>query len=216
MLRVEFHCHTQHSKDSLTRPEDLVKNCQRKGIERVIVTDHNTIRGAQEAHKIDPGRVIIGEEIMTRSGEILAAFVQEEIPEGLQAFEALQLLRQQNAFISISHPFDVLRGGHWKPSDLEDILPLVDAIETFNARCWSNRFNQQAENFARQHQIPGTVGSDAHTLIELGRATLRLPDFDNADDLRRVIGAGQPQVRLSGGWVHLASRYASWRKQYRP
>lgn len=216
MLRVEFHCHTKHSKDSLTRPEDLVKNCQRKGIDRVVVTDHNTIRGAQEAYQIDPGRVIIGEEIMTRSGEILAAFVQEEIPEGLQAFEALQLLRQQNAFISISHPFDVLRGGHWKPSDLEDILPLVDAIETFNARCWSNRFNQQAENFARRHQIPGTVGSDAHTLIELGRATLRLPDFTNADDLRRVIGAGQPQVRLSSGCVHLASRYASWRKQYRP
>jgi hypothetical protein len=216
MLRVEFHCHTQHSKDSLTRPEDLVINCQRKGIDRVIVTDHNTIRGAQEACQIDPGRVIFGEEIMTRSGEILAAFVQEEIPGGLPAKEALQLLRQQNAFISISHPFDVFRGGHWNTHDLEEILPQVDAIETFNARCLSNRFNQQAQEFARQHQIPATVGSDAHTLVELGRATLLLPDFNNADELRLVIRAGKPQVRLSGGWVHLASRYASWRKQYRP
>jgi hypothetical protein len=216
MLRVEFHCHTIFSKDSLTRPADLVKYCQLKGIDRVIVTDHNTLRGAQEAYQIDPGRVIIGEEIMTRSGEILAAFVQEEIPGGLQAKEALQLLRQQNAFISISHPFDLIRGGHWNPDDLEEILPLVDAIETFNARCWRKRYNQQAENFARQHQIPATVGSDAHTLIELGRATLLLPDFNNPNDLRQVIRMGQPQVRLSGGWVHLASRFASWRKQYRP
>jgi len=216
MLRVEFHCHTQYSKDSLTRPKDLVYHCQRKGIDRVIITDHNTIRGAQEAYQIEPGRVIIGEEIMTRSGEILAAFVQEEVPAGMTARETIHLLRQQNAFISISHPFDVFRGGHWNTNELEDILPLVDAIETFNARCWSNRYNQLAQAFAQQHQIPGTVGSDAHTWIELGRATLLLPDFNNADDLRRVIGAGKPQVRLSGGWVHLASRYASWRKQYRP
>ena len=46
-LRVEFHCHTIYSKDSLTRPMDLVKTCQRKGIDRVIVTDHNTIAGAR-------------------------------------------------------------------------------------------------------------------------------------------------------------------------
>jgi predicted metal-dependent phosphoesterase TrpH len=82
-LRVEFHCHTIASKDSLTRPADLIDTCRRKGIDRVVVTDHNTIAGARAAQAIDPELVIIGEEIATTSGEILAAFVKEEISSGI-------------------------------------------------------------------------------------------------------------------------------------
>ena len=76
---VEFHCHTHASKDSLTLPADLIAAARSKGIDRVVVTDHNSIAGAREAQAIDPELIIIGEEIMTTKGEILAAFVQEEI-----------------------------------------------------------------------------------------------------------------------------------------
>ena len=49
VLRVEFHCHTIASQDSLTRPATLVEACRRKRIDRVVVTDHNTIAGARAA-----------------------------------------------------------------------------------------------------------------------------------------------------------------------
>ena len=88
-LRVEFHCHTVFSKDSLTSPQKLVDACRRKGIDRVIVTDHNTIAGALAAQAIDPKLVIVGEEIMTTRGEILAAFVTEEIPARLSPQETI-------------------------------------------------------------------------------------------------------------------------------
>ena len=114
MFRVEFHCHTIFSKDSLTRPRDLVETCRRKGIDRVIVTDHNSIAGAQAAQVLDPELVIVGEEIMTTRGEILAAFVQDEIPAGLSPQETIHRLKEQGAFISVSHPFDKLRSGGWK------------------------------------------------------------------------------------------------------
>lgn len=179
----------------------------------MIVTDHNTIRGALEAYQIEPTRVIIGEEIMTTQGEILAAFVQEEIPAGLEPEEVIDRLRQQQAFISISHPFDLLRAGHWETADLVRILPSIDAIETFNARCMHAKYNQQAQEFARQHQLADTVGSDAHVAFELGRACLDLPDFQTARDLRAVIRSGTAQVRLSSPLVHLTSRYAVWQKR---
>src|SRR5512135_1454739 len=83
MLRTEFHCHTMYSKDSLTPPRRLVETCRRKQIDRVVVTDHDTITGALKAKEIDPERVIIGEEIMTTRGEILASFMTKEIPPGL-------------------------------------------------------------------------------------------------------------------------------------
>ncbi len=112
-INLEFHCHTCASQDSLTTPEELVAACRRKGIDRVVVTDHNTIAGARSAQALDPELVIVGEEIMTTRGEILAAFVREEVPRGLSPQEAIQRLKDQGAFISVSHPFDSFRSGGW-------------------------------------------------------------------------------------------------------
>jgi len=208
LLKVEFHCHTIFSKDSLTKPERLVDTARQKGLGRVVVTDHNSIAGALRAHRIDPELIIVGEEIMTTRGEILAAFVAEEIPAGLTPQETIRRLREQGAFISVSHPFDVMRSGHWALPDLLEIAPLVDAIETFNARCMDPAFNVRAQAFAREYGIPGTVGSDAHTALEMGRATLTLENFTDADGLRRVIRQGQAQTRLSSPLIHLTSRFA--------
>lgn len=216
MLRVEFHCHTIYSKDSLSTPEQLVDTCRKKGIDRVVITDHNRIAGALAAQEIDPQRVIIGEEIKTQKGELLAAFVQEEVPKGLPPLEAIQILRDQGAFISVSHPFDVMRNGHWQEPDLLEVLPHVDAIETFNARCWSSKYNSQAIEFARQHGISGTAGSDAHALFELGKAAMLLPDFQDAESLRQALKEVQFDVSLSAFWVHFTSRYAVWRKATNP
>ncbi len=207
-LSVEFHCHTIFSKDSLTKPEKLVETARKKGIDRVIVTDHNTIRGALAAQALDPQRIIVGEEIMTTKGEILAAFVREEIPAGLTPLETIKRLREQGAFISVSHPFDVMRKGHWNLPDLLEILPLVDAIETFNARCWLRNFNAQALAFARARNIQGTVGSDAHTARELGRAVLMVTPFAGAEELRAVLPQAQVKARMSSPLIHLTSRYA--------
>jgi predicted metal-dependent phosphoesterase TrpH len=215
MISLEFHCHTIASKDSLTRPADLIFVARRKGIDRVVVTDHNSIAGAREAQAIDPELIIVGEEIMTTKGEILAAFVQEEIPAGLSPQATIERLKGQGAFISVSHPFDEMRAGGWREPDLLEILPLVDAIEVYNSRCMFPRFNHQAEMFARRHNIPGTVGSDAHAAFELGRSLLLVDQFEGAEGLRKVIRGAKFQVRWSPWWFHLVSRYASTRKKFK-
>jgi predicted metal-dependent phosphoesterase TrpH len=212
-LRIEFHCHTIFSKDSLVRPQALINAARRKGIDRLVITDHNSTGGAVEAHKMAPELVIVGEEIMTTGGELLAIFVTEEIPSGLEPLEAIRLLKAQGAFISVSHPFDLLRGGHWELPALLEITPLVDAIEIFNARCVDMRPNLEAREFARLQNLAGTVGSDAHTAREIGRATLSLDEFSGADGLRQVIRSGRETVRLSSPFIHLASRYASTLKK---
>ena len=214
-LRTEFHCHTIYSKDSLITPVQLIKTCRKKGIDSVIITDHNSIDGALEAQRIAPELIIIGEEIMTTKGEILAAFVVEEIPAMLSPQETIALLKEQGAFISISHPFDFTRGGHWQESDLLSILPDIDAIETFNSRCLLPSMNAKAQEFTARHDIASTVGSDAHTLFELGRATLTLPKFNSASGLRAVIRQGMPQMRKTGIHARAASRYAVLRKKFK-
>jgi hypothetical protein len=213
MPRVEFHCHTIYSKDSLLKPEKLVALAQARGIDRLVVTDHNTIAGALRAKELDPQRIIIGEEIMTTRGELLVAYLQEEIPPGLSPLETTNRVREQGAFISVSHPFDAMRNGHWELSDLLALLPHVDAIETFNARCMSADYNTQAQAFAREHEIMGTAGSDAHAGFEIGRAAMILPDFHDAASLKSSLAQAQFDVRLSSPWVHFTSQYARWYKR---
>ena len=213
MLKLEFHCHTSASKDSLTRPEDLVRVARAKGLDRLVITDHNSIAGAVAARNLDPELVIVGEEIMTTKGEILAAFVQEEIPAGLTPQETIRILKEQGAFISVSHPYDTHRKGGWFEADLLEIVPQVDAIEVFNSRCIDPRFNHQAKVFAEKHNIPGTVGSDAHGAFEVARSVLLLDPFEGPEGMRKVIRQARVQTRLSPWWVHLVSRYASIRKK---
>lgn len=213
VVRLEFHCHTIFSKDCLVLPERLVQCAMEKGIDRLVITDHNTIAGAVLAREKYPERVVVGEEIMTTQGELLAAFVSAEIPAGLTPQEAIARLRQQGAFISVSHPYDVHRKGGWREPDLLEILPLIDAIEVFNSRCTEPRHNVMAQRFADLHGLAGTVGSDAHTCWELGRATQLLPPFETAEELRRVIRQAAYTTRWSPPWIHLTSRYAVWRKR---
>ncbi len=213
MISLDFHTHTSVSKDSLTSPKQLLAAARRKKLDRVVVTDHNSMQGALAAHALDPERFIVGEEIMTTKGELLGAFMNEEIPRGLSPKEAIQRLRGQGAFISVAHPFDSWRNGAWKLEDLLEITPLVDAIEIFNARCTARDDNQRAAEFARQRNIPGTAGSDAHAAFELGAARLVLPEFRNSDELRIAIQEGVVKGRMSPFWVHFASFYARWRKR---
>jgi predicted metal-dependent phosphoesterase TrpH len=206
LLKVDFHCHSEYSPDSLSSLKDLEKWGRKAGLDRLVITDHNTLRGALAAALMNPGFFIPGEEIRTTAGELLAAFVSEEVPKGLSPAETIRRLKAQNAFISVSHPFDPYRG--WKLEELEEIAADVDAVEAFNSRCFEMRMNDQAGRFASDHNLGGTIGSDAHTLPEVGSSCLELPEFFDADSLRSAIREGIPHTRLSSPTVRMGSRFA--------
>ena len=215
MLKVDFHTHTYRSKDSLTSIAKFIAAARASGLDRVVVTDHNTIRGALEAFEAAPDIVIPGEEVQTTEGELLAAYVTKEVPRGLEPLEALKCLKDQGAFISVSHPFDPRRSG-WRLETLEMLVPLIDAIEIFNARVISPRHNQLAQKFAAAHNLPGTAGSDGHHPSEIGRAYLMIPDFNDAESLRTAIRSASAGGRISSPFVHLYSTRAKLIKALKP
>lgn len=214
LITVELHCHTCFSSDSLMLPHRLLQVCEQRGIDRVAITDHNEVQGAIKASQIDPERVIPSEEIMTTQGELLAYYIQEWVPPNRSPEETIDLLRAQSAVISIAHPYDRIRGGSWGDDDLERIIPLVDAIEVFNARTWSSGPNRRAAELAERHNLLRTAGSDSHAYLEVGRTVMRLPYFNDADSFRRALGSAESIARRSSPLVHLLSRYASIRKSF--
>jgi len=149
-----------------------------------------------------PGLIIVGEEVLTERGELIAYYVQEEIPKGLTVVETLKRMKAQNAFISIPHPFDVHRYD-WPLEELIELLPEVDALEVFNARCLRKVHNEKALAFARERGIPKLAGSDAHSLMELGLAVTRLPAFNNAEELRAAVR----ETEISGQMLSAADHF---------
>lgn len=212
-INVDLHSHTLWSKDCLTSFDHILRLCEQRGIDRIAITDHNTAEGALALHKLAPERIIVGEEIMTTQGELLAYFVRESVPPGLTPHEAIRQLRDQGAAISVSHPFDRLRKGAWQEVDLLQIIEQVDAIEIFNARCMFPQDNTRAIAFAQQHNLLGTAGSDAHTGPEYGKAMTCLHPFSDAETFVAALRDAEYVQRLSPLAVHFGSKAAKWAKK---
>lgn len=212
---AEFHCHTIYSPDSLVKVKDLLKACQAKGISKIAITDHGSMAGAFEAKALAPDMVILAEEIETLEGELLGYFMSEAIPQGLPVMEVIERLKAQDAFISIAHPFDPYRGSHWHDETLEAIAPYLDGVEAFNARCIRKSFNDDAYAYAMKHKKLVMVGSDAHSLHEMGTATLTMPDFNSADEMREALKQATFSGELSGPFVRVVSTYAKLVKKFK-
>ena len=213
LWQVELHSHTHWSKDCAVDFDAIIRRCERLAIDRIAITDHNTADGALAIQKIAPNLVIVGEEIMTAQGELLGYFMKETIPAGLSPEETIRQLRDQGAVISVSHPFDRLRKGAWHEEDLLKIIDKVDAIESFNARCLFGQDNERALAFAEQHNLIGTIGSDAHSHVEYGRALARMQPFEGAMDFLAALRTAEFVRRYSSFIVHFHSKTAKWSKK---
>lgn len=210
--KVDLHVHTVASRDGGVHPAEVIKVAKEKGLDRICITDHNTLDGALVAQALDPEFVIVGEEILLDIGcEILAFFVSEWVPPRLPLEETLDRLQAQNAVISISHPFDRHRNRPWQESWLVGILPRIDAMEGFNARSIHAADNDRAVAFAMAHHLPLTAGSDAHTALEIGAAYLEIPAFTTAEEFRAGLPRATIHGSLSPGWTHLFSIFNVWR-----
>ncbi len=207
-LVCELHTHTMYSPDSLIGLEDLLAACRRKGLDRVAVTDHDTIAGALRLKEMDPERVIVGQEIHTTQGELIAYFLHEPIPAHLSPQETIERVRAQGGLVGVPHPLDSLRREAMGRDSLIPILEMVDFLEVMNGRCILPSDNRAARVLAAESGLPGTGGSDAHSLWELGRVRTILSPFDSPDTFLESLRKGEVVGKESPFWVHFASTYA--------
>jgi len=169
---VDLHCHTSASFDSLASPEGVVKAAATRGLTHLAITDHDRIEGALRARDAAPQGlvVIVGEEINTADGDLIAVFLERAVAPGMSARETIDAIREQAGLVGIPHPFDRFRGSMLKDPRLEAMAPLVDWVEAHNARVVGGSGNEQAAKFALEMGLPGIAVSDAHSVIEVGVA----------------------------------------------
>ncbi|HEX8212053.1 MAG TPA: PHP domain-containing protein [Longimicrobium sp.] len=217
LLRVDMHVHTRHSPDSLNPLEGILAAMDERGIDRVVIADHNRIEGALRLRDLAPGRVLVGEEVKTREGpDIIGIFLTDAIPRGTPLRETCEAIRGQGGVVYVPHPFDTRRSGAGKL--LDEIAELVDVVEAHNARTFRPELNERGESWARAAGKRLGAGSDAHTLAEIGAAFVEVPPFEpTRDGLLRALDAGRVAARgTSSQLVVLGSAYAKVRKLILP
>nr|AQS32383.1 hypothetical protein [uncultured archaeon] len=184
MLKYDLHTHTCYSKCSNLKPELLLKTAKERGLNGIAVTDHNTIEGALRIKNLNKDKnfeVIIGEEITTQYGDVLAYYLQKPIKSN-DFFKVVEEVKKQNGLIVIPHPFRTsINPRHKFKLPLEEIKNRIDAVECFNARMLPGD-NNKADKISNKFNIAKTGGSDAHFKFEVGKA---YTIFD--DNLRKAL-----------------------------
>src|SRR5262245_18827793 len=192
--KADLHIHTTASDGAATVPELLEHMARTPDMRVIAITDHDTIAGAQEAARIAHHfgiDVIMGEEVSTADGHLLALFIDTFLPPGRPAAETIAAIHAQGGLAIAPHPFDRsvpslgrtgLQHNGWH----------FDAIEGFNAGViwWQRHCNRAAQRAAAAMGLPAVGSSDAHTLATAGLGYTLFPGA-SADDLYRAIQTGQ-------------------------
>jgi len=208
-MKADLHVHTCYSIDCCTPLERIVDHCIEIGIECIAVADHNTIEGALKLKEIAPFKVIVAEEVLTPVGELMGLFLTEEIPKGLSPLETIARIKSQGALVNIPHPFGRSLFGNSNKLTSPEILSQVDVVEVFNSRTpLSGRSAAKARRLAQEYRKPASAGSDAHTIGEIGRAYVEMPEFNGPEDFLICLSQGKIFGHNSGPLIHFASTRA--------
>jgi predicted metal-dependent phosphoesterase TrpH len=177
--------------DCTTSLEDIIRTCQRKGLNCIALADHGSIEGALKMQSLAPFKVIIAEEILTTDGEIMGMFLSRLVPSGLSMEESIRRIKEQGGLLCAQHPYDKIRPDSLKSEVMDRIAPEIDLVEIFNARNPLKNSSALAAKFAREHGLPGCAGSDAHSASEIGNAYMEIPEFSGKEDFLRALTQGK-------------------------
>jgi len=180
-----MHVHTNYSPCSIIPLHDLLILAGSLNLDAVVITDHDTLKGALKAKSIADGyglTVLVGCEISAREGQILAYGISEEIPPNLPAEETLELIHSQGGVGIAAHPYR-----ENVPSLGELVYNLkLDGVEVSNKSIYN--LDPQAIRAAKVLGIAMIGGSDAHVLRDVGWCvTVVDSEIESEDDLVKII-----------------------------
>ncbi len=201
---VDLHSHSSASFDSLSNPIALARAAASRGVTHLAITDHDRVDGAQRARDAQvPGiTIIVGSEVCTQAGDMIALFIERPLQVGLPPEEAIAAIRAQGGLVGIPHPFDAWRGSLLLDDRFLSLLPLIDFIEGWNARLVAPGGNQRAAELAVAHGIPSVASSDAHSIMEIGNAASILTGEPSTPaGLRAALAAPHELITGRGSFV---------------
>lgn len=213
--KADIHVHTRYSgfgkysflrfPESVTDPLKAVENAYRRKLDVLCITDHNTIQGAIIAQKHAKDiEVVVGEEISSADGEILALFIHEEIKPWLGASETIDLIREQGGIAVAAHPFSPQC--HSLGKKIHNLK--LDGVEVFNA-CHRDAYTNLMAQTLTPRKMAWLGSSDAHSLDMIGNG-YTIFNGRTSEELRKSILKRKTSF---GGSRTPLSECISWSKE---
>jgi len=198
--RADLHMHSTYS-DGIATIERILQYVQhRTNLDVIAITDHDVVEGALRARDLwAKGSYhfdfVVGEEVSTNEGHLLALFIEKRIPPHLSMEHSIDLVHAQGGLAIVAHPLNPLFQ-HSCPREVLDRICTtndvwLDAIETWNASFCGIYVNRLVMSVNRQiYGWPEVGNSDAHTLGAIGRGCTWF-EGNSALDVRDAIEAGR-------------------------
>lgn len=194
--RADLHIHTRASDGTAGVAEILDAVLARGDLDVVAITDHERIDAALAARAMAadrglPVEVVIGEEVTTRGGHLLALFVEAPIRPLRSLRSTIAAIHDQGGLAVPAHPlvpYPLCAQGWVLRRLLADPDPRFhpDGLETFNPTAAGRYWHGRVVRFAAEHGLAALGNSDAHTIEQIGLCHTTFPGR-TADDLRAAI-----------------------------
>lgn len=183
MLKVDLHTHSEASPDGGITSEQYAEAVNNGTLDCIAITDHNRIDYAVKVQaKLGKDKIIIGEEISTKQGEIVGLFLSKNVTPGQDINQSIQDIKSQGGLVYIPHPFETVRSGITEQT-LDRIRKDVDIIEVSNGRAIFQNYGPQAFVWAKKHQVSTAASSDAHRASALGKTYTQIIGAPSAKNL---------------------------------
>lgn len=211
-MKLDMHLHSNHSADSITLPETIIKTAKKLGV-TVAITDHNIVTAWEDIEAVSKKEnwsVIFGEEIKVMDkgkcvGEIVGLFLKEWVKPA-PAGEVFDAIHAQAGLAMVVHPFDIFRHDF---KNLKECMKKIDLLEVFNSRTVLDSHNKKAFEFAKKNNLPMTANSDSHSPKEIGMSYTEVI-ADSLEQARKELLKGKTRLvtRKSPVAVHLTTQLA--------
>lgn len=207
---ADLQVHTRAS-DGMDSAAEVLAAAVSVGLDCIAITEHDDVDGAFRAREIAlerglPISVIIGSEVTSRQGHLLALWIEHPLPPFRSAAETVEAIWRQGGAAVIAHPAAFvppslsLREIDQLLQDLEasqrGSSDLVLAVELANPSFTARR---RAAEVRRRNEsgwgLPETGGSDAHFAVHVGGAATRYAGV-GPEALRAALAAGRTKAEF--------------------
>ena len=206
-ITIDLHVHTSPASSCSSASVDaLIEEAKRVGLNGICLTDHNHVWDASQVEELRQKHgflVLRGNEITTNQGDVLVFGLEKDIQGIVDLKDLRREVEEADGFMIVAHPFrgflvvGVDQAGLTPEKAMErPLFDYVDAVEVLNGKVTKSE-NDFASCVTVGLGLPGTGGSDAHEVAEVGMyATEFYAEIKNEQDLIAALkdGACSPVV----------------------
>lgn len=221
--KADMHLHTLYSDGTVTVQALLDHVEAHTDLDVIAITDHERVDGALRAREIHAAgsysfEFVVGEEITTRRGHVLALFITDRIPALRPLAETLARIHDQGGIAIAAHPMAPLTPSLGTRSLLAvhgtpDRRYRLDGIELMNPSA-AGRARRSARDRLNSSvlRLAAVGNSDAHVLEGIGTAWTWFPGA-TAAEYRTAVEEGT--TRPDGRFWSNRQNLAVYRQQLR-